>query len=177
MKYHVLLKTSLFLLFYIVTAISLNAQHIGRKVISSNGGQLEKDGVYLSWTIGQSGLSGNYSSTIMFLNSGFEQENDQLFVATLEIDENLFEISVFPNPVSRNISLNTISETSAVYDYTIVDMNGRNLRTKKNIVVHPGNNVEIVNLNSLHSGIYLLSIELRSSNGGIDLSTFKIVKH
>jgi len=177
MKYLKLDIKLLNLIFLIAVVTPALSQSVDRKVISTQGGQIEKEGITLSWTIGQGGLVGTSSSNTIILNSGFEQENDQLFVASIEVNAHHFEISVFPNPVSNEIHLNTSSKIPATCNYSILDLNGKCLLEKQNVAVMAGKNNEIINLAFLVPGSYFLQIQLISSNKSTELSTIKIVKH
>lgn len=154
----------------------LLAQNIGREVISGSGGVLTESGLQLSWTIGQSGLAGTLSNTDLILTQGFEQENDDQFVAIININQQEVAVELFPNPVMSNASLKLTSELTTEYTWTLFDCNGFPVIKSENNSLIPGSIIEIIPSKDLNPGMYYLQIFIHSSGKTRIVQSIKLIK-
>ena len=80
-------------------------------LISSGGSLMKKDGLQLSWVVGQSAnsiFSGDYGD----IYQGFLQNTDWIIINEVSGDDSpLIEITVAPNPAFRRIVIQSNSET------------------------------------------------------------------
>jgi hypothetical protein len=81
------------------------------------------------------------------------------------LDLNLTKISVYPNPTYHGISITITPATSKIKVISIYDVTGKPVKISRGNLKH-------LDISELHSGVYLMKIELE--NG--DQATKKIVK-
>jgi len=76
---------------------------------------------------------------------------------TINEQERIEEIALWPNPVADAITLSLLSTTSGRLDVSILDLNGRLINTFSNIV-STGKNSISVPVEQLESGMYVVRI-------------------
>jgi hypothetical protein len=76
--------------------------------------------------------------------------------------------SFYPNPASENITLNYSLTESTKVSYTIFDLTGKQVQSES-ANRFPGAQQQIIDINNLHAGTYLLSL---NSNGKIITKRF-----
>lgn len=90
-----------------------------------------------------------------------EDINDEVGVSNYEISK----ISVFPNPASYSVNVQSESQISKLEIY---DLNGRLVKIENSI--SSGNH--LIDINNLNSGVYILKLYLENNN----VKNFKIIK-
>ena len=65
------------------------------------------------------------------------------------------EIKLYPNPAINEITLDVVLFDDEIMNYTIYDISGRQI-TSGSV---DGNNSEMINVNALQSGIYLINLQ------------------
>ena len=88
----------------------------------------------------------------------------------LEQEENLFQVTTFPNPYTETITVNTINTNQAIDSLELVDFSGRTIIQKS---MNPNEEITLDNLDGLANGVYLLLVF--DSQKKI-LKTMKVVK-
>lgn len=139
-----------------VTAQSLDRQLIGAGGLVADNGSLN-----IESSIGE-GLVGDLSNSSIELNQGFQQSSDLI----TSLNEKLSgEFSVFPNPFSNHLTIQTDLDVSAI---RLFDMKGA-LITEMNYANH-----QMVDLSHITPGLYQLVLFSNESN---DIHTYKIQKN
>ena len=138
------------------TLISLpnvhHAQSIKRQCISSYGASSVTDNVLISQTAGQS-FNTTVSSNNISVSQGFQQTNT---FSLEEINPILFKtlnISVYPNPATRSITISSLEEIAQSF-IEVSDISGKHLLTEK----VPNLRSHSINCSSWMNGIYLITI-------------------
>jgi len=91
-----------------------------------------------------------------------------------EKDELNIDISLFPNPASKHITVDINSELpSQNANLVITDVLGRSLKTVKNKMINQGENSYKLNIRSLATGTYFLTVESKDGN---QQATVKFIK-
>ena len=99
----------------------------------------------------------------MDLNGSFSYSD----IATLNFTDRLIA-SVYPNPATTELHLNTNSEKSVIKNIQIFDLTGKEYFIKAN----KGNGTEVsLDISSLKNGVYVLQL-----NTGADNQLYKFVK-
>jgi hypothetical protein len=137
-----------------------------QQVVSSGGGQGAGSGVRISWTIGEPVISTLRSGSLI-LTQGFHQTRLSL-TAIEEIPVPGLKLSVFPNPTAEFINLKIEEGDFALFQYTLLDINGKSLKTNK--LKEASTRVD---MGKLAAGIYLLRI---SRKNGETIKTCRVVK-
>lgn len=107
--------------------------------------------------------NGNYTVQLIASNSCYSDTiTRQVLVSGVTGIEIQHEdvVSVYPNPVSDNLYLHL---NEADFRYSLADVSGR--------IVLAGSNKNMIELNTLPTGIYVLKIDT-----GIEIRTFRIIK-
>lgn len=142
--------------------ITVNAQQITRSVTAAAGGSSSSDLIALDWTLGE--IS---AETIEFENSiftvGFQQPSIQ--VTRIESDESqftLFDVKVYPNPVSTQLTIEPKSEKDFEYEILITDVTGKLVISDR---AHISSGAHMINVNALPSGTYFIKFFQKSLAG------------
>jgi hypothetical protein len=103
----------------------------------------------------------------LILTQGFHQTRLSL-TAIEEIPVPGLKLSVFPNPTAEFINLKIEEGDFALFQYTLLDINGKSLKTNK--LKEASTRVD---MGKLAAGIYLLRI---SRKNGETIKTCRVVK-
>jgi len=140
--------------------------HAQQNTVVSGGEAQGMDGT-ASYTLGQSTYTSESGSSGT-INEGIQQPY-QIF-EILSTDEYIehFNVSVYPNPASKEITLEVENYNNENLSYRLFDINGKLLLTD-NLT----DNQTRIPLNNLASANYLLKV----TNGNKEVATFKILKN
>ena len=112
-------------------------------------------------------LEGDYELTVQNVEdeSGNVMEPQTIPFSYLSILEQLFngEPSVYPNPASDRLTVSFDAKEEFVVEISITDMNGRQLRSEKQIVSQGINNLSF-NLESYERGTYFFNLNSEKGN-------------
>lgn len=167
-------NTLFFALLFISTG--LFSQNIGRHVFSVAGGEITNANLKLSWTIGQGGLAATLTNSNAILNIGFEQENDDQYVAVINYYNYEIEADVFPNPVESDAILKINSDINAEYYYRLIDTKGILIFSKDDLQLIEGSITERIPTTALKPGLYHLQLIINPNNKNAVSKTLKIIK-
>jgi hypothetical protein len=140
--------------------LSVNAQN---NSVTTGGDATGPNGT-VSYTIGQIDYTSNQGS-----NGSVHQGVQQAFeIYTVGLSENEIQISlsVFPNPVQENLTLQ-ITGSNQELSYELIDVNGKIHLTRKNLIDNTN-----IDLSTYSKGIYFLKVRSKSNT----IKTFKIIK-
>ena len=70
--------------------------------------------------------------------------------------DNLFDVEIYPNPVSENLFVIVNAKSSAMYKILVYDLLGNIIESKFNIKIVEGLNQINFNTNSMDNGVYYL---------------------
>jgi hypothetical protein len=160
------MKRSIFILFSILSALSVNAQPV-QEVISTAGGYNANSGISLSWTLGETIIPTFKSQDGTFiLTHGFQQK---LIVTALEetIDARV-KIKIFPNPVVEAVNIQLDAPADEETDVDIVDSQGKLVKTD---TIDPAMTEKQINLQDMPTGVYFLRL-----THGKHVNIYKVVK-
>lgn len=129
-------------------SLGLTAQHADRHIIASSGETMTSGQYSLSWTIGEAVISTEENSNII-LNQGFHQ---MMSTPTAITESSREDMQVYPNPTTNKIHLD-LPQNLSIVDLSIHDLQGRKIKT-----ISSHDSAEAINLNTLASGTYILSI-------------------
>ncbi|MFT6338772.1 MAG: hypothetical protein ACI86M_001055 [Saprospiraceae bacterium] len=151
--------------FAFFTTFNSNAQ----SVIASGGQSGISNTIYASATIGEA-IIGSSTSQNHYGNQGFQQALDPEFTSTLEIDVEIYQITLSPNPTSEILNIKLDKPAKNNIHISILDINGA---TYKSVQLDQGNQNYTFNINRLLPGVYLLSLR---SKYGITSTAYRFVK-
>ncbi len=146
----------------LLISIGANAQSLNPQVLASSGDSYASIGNKLDWTLGEI-VTETYIYGGEILTQGFQQANF-LFTSIEETAENN-EITIFPNPFSDIINVNT-GEYKGL-QLMIYDLNGSVLIEKK----VAKSNIQL-DFSSFSPGLYFM----RLSDGQKEMKVIKIQK-
>ena len=158
-------KNVLFILclFFIVKGFS---QDLNPEVIATSGEYFSGANGSLSWTIGEP-VSETFSGVNAILTQGFQQ-NTYIVVAIEDIQDDNFQISVYPNPASDLINIHLDIKSDVIIE--LFDIQGKKLSIEK---VEANRTLKQLNLNNFAIGNYF--IRITNTNGKL-LKSYKIEK-
>ena len=137
-----------------------NSQELVREMISSQGNSVFlESGHYVSQTIGQQSITGNYDGQNKIIQ-GFQQPYWKYLISNSEVLDSI-EISHYPNPVITNLNFNFSNYNDGVTNVLVFDFSGR-LVMEKSISVESG--AAQLNLSSIPSGSYLVYLRNNKLN-------------
>ena len=169
-------KKHILILLLLFTGNMLFSQNIGRRVISGSGGVLTESGLQLSWTIGQGGLAGTLTNSNLILTQGFEQDNDDQFVAVINIDNDKITVDLFPNPVLGDAVLKISSDINTSYSWKLFNSNGLLILSSEKELPVTQSIIEHIPTTELNPGMYYLQIEISASVKKHGLHNIKLIK-
>lgn len=169
-------KPTILLILLFLMSISLFSQNIGRDVFSASGGETTNAGIKLSWTIGQGGLAGLLSQSGTILNMGFEQENDNQFLAVIDYYDYEITTTLFPNPVNQDAFLRVTSDVDVDFSYRLFDTKGALVFSKENLSNMQANSTERIPTSVIKPGLYLLQLFFHQNHKKVVSQTFKLLK-
>ncbi len=146
----------------LLLGICVSAQSLTPQVLASSGDYFTSTNIKLNWTLGEM-VTETFITSGNILTQGFQQPN-YLYSSLFETDENK-EITIYPNPFSDIININTGDYTDLYLQ--VLDFQGKNLM-RKNI---KKSNLQI-DFSTLSPGIYFIKIYSDKK----DLKTFKVQK-
>ena len=148
--------TTITILFFQIT----NSQELGREMISSQGNSvLLESGHYVTQTIGQQTITGNYDGQNKVIQ-GFQQPHWNNLISNSEVLDSI-EISHYPNPVITNLNFIFSNYNDGVTNVLVFDFSGR-LVMERSLSVESGS--AQLNLSSIPSGSYLVYLRNNKLN-------------
>ena len=144
------------ILFVFFVIVSSNAQELYKQTILSQGATSNlESGLFISQSIGQESVIGNFSNDNVKIIQGFQQP---FWTRLISNSSSVIpiEITHFPNPITDNLNLSFYNYDMGELILSIYDYSGRILM-KRNISVESGKS--IVDLTILPSGSFLIGLE------------------
>lgn len=109
-------------LIFVICPILLSAQSVDRQVVGAFGGSTEIDSVYLNSSLGE--LNVNYYAGDFYVQQGFIQAEDWVFVSIEEEHEDRAIVSLYPNPSANQFTID-VSRAGRSHDVVqVFDING-----------------------------------------------------
>ncbi|MDO5979709.1 T9SS type A sorting domain-containing protein [Flavivirga spongiicola] len=121
----------------------------GTSGVSENGGET----FVIQESVGQSSVIGTYINNNYILRQGFIQPNVLAKITDKNIPLGL-QLTVFPNPFDKQLSIAFKEKVSGKVDITVFDVSGRFITSKS----YQENQLVDVKLNALPSGSYILKV-------------------
>ena len=144
------------ILFVFFVIVSSNAQELYKQTILSQGATSNlESGLFISQSIGQESVIGNFSNDNVKIIQGFQQP---FWTRLISNSSSVIpiEITHFPNPITDNLNLSFYNYDMGELILSIYDYSGRILM-KRNISVESGKS--IVDLTILPSGSFLMGLQ------------------
>lgn len=139
-----------------------------QEAIPSSGGNAAGSGGSVSYSIGQLVYTTN-TGTNGSIAQGVQQPFEiAVITALIEAKEITLGYSVYPNPVSENVQLNTENYETQNLTYQLLDISGKLLERKKII-----GNETIISMGNFTHAAYFLKI----TDNNKEIKTFKIIKN
>jgi len=158
-------KKNIFLLAFLFVSIISLAQSIEQQTISSMGTYSE-NGSSLSTTVGQTANKTLETSDVI-LTQGFQQTGVIISSVETPLPKEKIEVTIYPNPSIGKISVKCPDELLKEHPILILrDMTGRLVVDRQMT-----STVEIIDLQSLSEGYYLLSVTTTTAR-----NTYKVQK-
>jgi len=142
------------LMTFVLFSFSMQAQELSRSVFATSGETASNGNLQLSWTIGQSGLTGAFTEPYLSLNVGFQQFSD--LSTYISETKNPGLLKVFPNPFHEDFNFSLKSENHGEITFYLYDNNGKIVLQKHSIPIAGGFCDEKIKLTNHPSGIYNL---------------------
>ncbi|WP_425389499.1 T9SS type A sorting domain-containing protein [Ekhidna sp.] len=108
---------------YLLISTSVHAQVANQHLISSAGSSYQANGFQMDFSVGQL-INTTASVTNIIVTQGFHQSFSEI-VEALEVADEEFHISTFPNPARNFLTIQ--SESDITIFYTLYDLNGAKL--------------------------------------------------
>jgi len=140
-----------------------------QSVIGNTGGSLEKDGLVIEFTLGET-IINTFSNNRHVITQGFHQPDIKLSTATIAHKGNTFDVTVFPNPFQLEFIIALEGDEHPVRRIDLIDINGRVIYTERQSSI--ASNIKIDG-SSYNPGIYFL--QYRDASGYLIYSE-KILK-
>ena len=150
-------------LFFIIKGFT---QDLNPEVIATSGEYFSGANGSLSWTIGEP-VTETFSGVNAILTQGFQQ-NTYIIVAIESMQDDDFQISVYPNPANDLINIHLNVKSDVIIE--LFDIQGKKLFIEK---VEANTTLKQLNLNNFAIGSYILRIT--GTNGNL-LKSYKIEK-
>ena len=145
-------------------AVLAFGQTVNPELVSSSGASFSSTTYQLDWSIGES-ITASYTGNNKTITQGLHQGNLTVTSAfDLAMD---VEILVYPNPTTDLITMQLGVENTDELAYTVSDINGKHVLQGK-----IGNKTQMLNLGSVVSDFYFLSIKQENQI----IKSFKIIK-
>lgn len=138
---------------------------LAQQVVATAGSTLINPTGSISFTIGE-GVAQTLSNGDKILTQGFQQANITVSIIS-ELKNIGFEISVFPNPVSDELTLKLSDENIPGLQFLLCDMNGKLILQKS-----MNGLITKIPVNQLPAGLYIIKVKDSTK----ELKIFKIVK-
>ena len=142
------------------------SQNISSELISSCGEQFENDTYQLAWSLWESVIS-TFEAGGYILTQGFHQSTYEISTATETPLGNEINITVYPNPTTDYLKLESKQSDLKGMQYQILDMKGI-LLEKTDFF----NDIERLDFSTYSSGIYFLTIKQDNQV----IKSFRIIK-
>lgn len=159
-------KEKVLVLLLLVTGLTgLRAQ----EAISASGGNSTSSGGILSYTVGQvcyTTVSGSNGSVAQGVQQPFEVAS--VSTAIDEVSGISLNCTVFPNPVSENLTLSVENFNIQNLTYQLFDLEGKLLDNQPVV-----NTQTTVSMETYANGVYFLKV----TQNGSEIKTFKILKN
>ncbi len=163
------MKNTIFtILFILVFGGLCHSQSLSQYIIASSGVTLNGTSNTLNFTMGEP-VIGNIDNGES-LGQGFWLGAIEGVVLSNEDFNSSIETSFYPNPVKDFLNISFTDMEGQNIELVLYDILGREVYKKQMTGIA---NTEVINLSSLNSGTYLLSIVLQSNNTS---KTYKIIK-
>jgi hypothetical protein len=134
---------------FLSSTIIVSAQTLQNDVVASGGGEGSSANMSIEFSIGEPVIE-TVGTVDMTLTQGFLQPS--LTITFIEEDDMLEGISIFPNPVTDELTVDVPLQYS-VLKWELLDMNGRVLSSS---VFMPG--TQTLNMQAYAQGTYVLMI-------------------
>lgn len=105
--------------------------------------------------------------TLLLLLTCCQKESVELCEA-----EDLCNLTAYPNPATDAVSISFLSDVAANAELLLFNLNGRTLINRP-LQIHRGENKEVMDLETMNSGIYLISLRVEETE---DRYRLKVVK-
>jgi hypothetical protein len=156
----------------VLIQLPLVAQQVDRAVYSSSGKHIQKNGLAISYTIGEP-VTFTGTGTNVMLTQGFEQP-DQAIITIIPSFDHLMDIIAFPNPVRDQLQVRVSSDQLiSGLKFELFDLLGKKINLPYTSASTLLNTTWSFDLSFCKAGIYFITI---SSPGDMFNNTFKIIK-
>jgi hypothetical protein len=156
-----------FVLILSIACHNIACQTLGPVVLAVDGGFVENETIFISYTIGES-VTETYINNDVVLTQGFHQVDRTLTSSnSINVD---YLIRIYPNPTSGRVYITPYSQDQSL---TIRVLNSLGSVVLNDVIVNGQSNIEI-DLSAHASGIYI--IQTRNLSGTIYNSTHTIIK-
>ena len=147
-------KLHLFKCLVLILAFNLcESQVLHHDMISASGTTSQtSNGYVVTQTVGQSRVTGNYSSGTFKINQGFQQSNWARLISQNQL-EPFTDVKFYPNPVVSDINFLFSTPDLRNLNLKLFDTAGRNIFNKEG---NASGSKIVFDLNRIPSGTYLL---------------------
>lgn len=145
--------------FYVMLCLLLSMKVTAQQVIANAGEFWNNSEGSLSWTIGEV-VTETVTVTGYHLTQGFQQIQEGYLI----LSDNLFsnDITIFPNPFSSEVKIQTI-DNHADYDLIVFDYQNK-IVYQKNFLFSPACEQLTIDLSSLAAGYYYFELIIPIEN-------------
>ena len=151
----------------------LQAQSIDRYTINTSGATLTNNDLYLSVTLGQSGLVGLLEGDQLFLQAGFQQV-DFVEVTSLKPTAGSIKLSIFPNPFVHTFHISVEMDEEIWISIDISNSIGQRILTEETKLPAGINRIPI-DLSSEAPGFYIVQVTMRTQTGNLNYASAQVI--
>lgn len=133
------------------------------QVVASTGKSAELNGRKWSYTVGEAFITTLTGSNSVVFTQGFHQPELCGIVATHDLDIELWELMVFPNPTADYVTVRYSDRQNARLEASVFDLMGRPILTSFLLADPSGTSLDC---SDWQAGVYLLQLRDPSTGAG-----------
>jgi hypothetical protein len=154
------MKNKFYILFWIITSISVRAQTLSPTILNSSGGTATVNGINYEYSFGEMTMISTFTSSKLIVTQGLLQTKMDTVASGIAKNElPAPSISVYPNPAQQLINFESEYPAAGKLQYELMDAAGKLIQSKQ-LTVTAGKNKETIDLSEVTAGMYLLKITL-----------------
>ena len=162
--YMQIMKKTQLLLFTGLIAFSAGAQKISPSVLNSAGGSYTSGINIFEWSFGEMTLVNTFTTANLIVSQGVLQSNSATTSVKDPKQNNLAEVSIYPNPANDMIYIQSTAKDGYLLSYSLCDAVGKTIEGKDGTFT-PGCDQNSISMKDLAAGIYFLHVCGKTHSG------------
>ncbi len=168
------MKKKFYYLYGLLFTATTQAQSLSPTIINSAGGTGIINNFIFDYSFGELTLINTFSTPKLIVTQGLLQTKTDTVAIGIVKNDYLPTIIVFPNPTQQQICFESTYQACGELSYELLDISGKQIVCKQ-LIIPIGKTKEIIDLNNLPGGMYLLKIMVKQGKDAF-IQTSKIQK-